>query len=157
MRLLSSRWTFFYKRIFPLIWFGFLAIGVIVALSVDRAHERFDPLILLGPVVMMGVGYFIMRAFIFDLADEVVDAGDALVIRKSGNEVRIPLADIINVDCATFVNPPRITLTLRTPCRFGRKIAFSPPSQRLLRFNPFAPNPIGEELIDRVDRARRGA
>lgn len=155
MRLLSSRWTFFYKRIFPLIWFGFIAFGAIFALSVDRAH--FDPLILLGPAMMAVVGYVIMRGFIFDLADEVLDAGNALVIRKSGNEARIALADIINVDCATFANPPRITLTLRTPCRFGRRIAFSPPSGRLLRFNPFAPNPIGEELIDRIDRARRGA
>jgi hypothetical protein len=38
MRLLSSRWTFFYKRIFPLIWFGFLAFCAIFVLSVGRAH-----------------------------------------------------------------------------------------------------------------------
>jgi hypothetical protein len=157
MRLLSSRWTFFYKRVFPLIWFGFLAFCALFAVFIERAHGRFDPLVLLGPAVMMGIGYVIMRGFVFDLADEVVDAGNALVVRKSGDEVRIPLADIINVDCATFTNPPRITLTLRTPCRFGRKIVFSPPPKRFISFNPFAPNPIGEELIDRVDRARRGS
>jgi hypothetical protein len=38
MRLLSSRWTFFYKRIFPLIWFGFLAFCAIFVLSVGCAH-----------------------------------------------------------------------------------------------------------------------
>ena len=26
MPLMSSRMTFFYKRIFPVIWFGFLAV-----------------------------------------------------------------------------------------------------------------------------------
>lgn len=133
MRLLSSRWTFFYKRIFPLIWFGFLAFCAIFVLSVGRAHGRFDPLALLVPAAMMVFGYFSMRAFVFNLADEVADVGTALVIRKSGEEARIPLADIINVDCSTFTNPPRIILTVRTPCRLGRRIVFSPPPKRLIR------------------------
>ncbi len=156
MRQISSRWTFYYKRIFPLIGFGFFAIVVVFALSMDRTSAQFDPLFLVGTVLITAFGYLLMRASIFDLADEVVDAGNALVLRKSGDEVRIRIADIINVDCGTFMNPPRNTLTVCTPCRFGRTIAFSPPSRRLLRLYPFASNPLGEELIDRVDRARGG-
>ena len=28
MRRISSDWTFFYKRVFPVLWFGFLAVFV---------------------------------------------------------------------------------------------------------------------------------
>jgi hypothetical protein len=55
------------------------------------------------------------------------------------------------VSHATFTNPPRITLTLRYPCRFGKDMTFSP----LARLNPFSKNPIAEELIERVDAARQ--
>ncbi len=154
MRVISWRWTFFYKRIFPAFWFGFLAIFFAVALLSDRARADLDPVFLIVPAAMAVFGWFIMRKFVFDLADEVVDSGDALIVRKMGKEARIPLADIINVDSSTNTRPPRITLSLRTPSRFGRKIAFSPPPNGLLA--SFASNAIAEELIDRVDRARRG-
>lgn len=153
MRQISSRWTYFHKRIFPLLWFGFLALFVVVVLLAPRGQDPFEPVFLLGPVAMAVFGYFLMRSLIFDLVDEVVDAGDALIVRKAGEEARIALADIVNVDSTTLVNPPRITLTLRTPCRFGRKVAFLPPPHRRL-WAPFAPNPIAEELVERVDRAR---
>ena len=35
---------------------------------------------------MVAFGYFIMKRLIFDLVDEVVDAGDALMIRNRGQE-----------------------------------------------------------------------
>lgn len=37
MRVISSRWTFFYKRIFPVVWFGFLASFFAAVLLSDRA------------------------------------------------------------------------------------------------------------------------
>lgn len=155
MQVISSRWTFFYKRIFPVFWFGFLAIFVAVSLLSGQAMRSFDPMFFVGPIAMTILGWLIMRRFVFDLADEVVDAGDALIVRKGGEEARIALADIINVDSSTATRPPRITLMVRTPNCFGRKIAFSPPPNRNL-FAPFAPNPTAEQLIDRVDQARRG-
>ena len=153
MRLISSRWTFFYKRVFPLFWFGFLALFAAAAWLGRHEQAGFDPVFLLAPAAMTVFGYFLLRALVFDLADEVLDAGDALIVRKAGEEARIALADIVNVDSSILVNPPRITLTLRTPCRFGRKVVFSPPPNRRL-WAPFAPNPIAEELVERVDRAR---
>ena len=58
--------------------------------------------------------------------------------------------DIMNVSYTTFMNPPRVTLSLRNPSIFGSKVAFSPPA----RFLPFATSPIIDELIERVDAAR---
>lgn len=153
MRLISSRWTFFYKRVFPLLWWSFPAFAVLRWFLSLRSSSPFHPIFLLIPIGMAVLFHFLLRALVFDLADEVVDTGDALIVRKAGEEARIALADIVNVDSTTLVNPPRITLTLRTPCRFGRKVAFLPPPHRRL-WAPFAPNPIAEELVERVDHAR---
>jgi hypothetical protein len=98
------------------------------------------------------IGYAIMRKLVFDLADEVFDEGDALRVRFGSDEERIPLTDVINVGYTQFVNPPRITLTLRQPGRFGREVSFSPPRRF---FSPFVRNTLATELIERVEAARR--
>ena len=74
-------------------------------------------------------------------------------MRFGSDEERIALADVINVGYTQFVNPPRITLTLRHPCRFGKEVSFSPPSSF---FSPFVRNPYASELIERVEAAREG-
>jgi hypothetical protein len=56
------------------------------------------------------------------------------------------------VSYTQLVNPPRITLTLRQPGRFGREVSFSPPRRF---FSPFVRNPLIDELIERVEAARR--
>ena len=43
--------------------------------------------------------------------------GRPLVVRNKGQEDRIVLSDIINISYAQFVNPPRVTLMLRTSNR----------------------------------------
>ena len=53
-----------------------------------------------------------------DLVDEVWDDGNALLVKNRGQEQRIALADIKNVNYSPFVNPPRVTLSLRRPTAF---------------------------------------
>jgi hypothetical protein len=105
------------------------------------------------PALMGIFGYFIMRKLLFDLVDEVLDDGDALVVRNRDQEERIKLPDIINVSYSPFVNPPRVTLLLRNPSLFGTRINFCAPA----RFNPFSSSPIIDDLIQRIDANRRGA
>jgi len=88
---------------------------------------------------------------VFDLADELFDAGDSLIVRFGTERERVLLAEIINVSYSYMMNPARVSLTLRTPGRFGKEISFSPPQ----RFVPFAKSPIVANLIDRIDAARR--
>jgi hypothetical protein len=107
---------------------------------------------LLVPVLMAAVGYVLFRKLLFDLVDEVWDSGDELVVKNAGVEERIALKDIINIGFSTMTNPERVTLTVREPSRFGKEITFSPPR----RFITFARSPIINELIERVDQARRG-
>jgi hypothetical protein len=152
MRRISSRNTFFTKRIFPLVWFGFLAFIVISPLLGKKPKGGLSVGFLIIPICMAAFGYFLMKKLVFDLADEVFDDGDALVVRFGSEQERIPLSEIMNVSYSYLVNPPRVTLTLRTPSRFGKEVTFSPPQ----RFLPFAKSPIIADLIERADAARRG-
>jgi hypothetical protein len=150
---MSSRNTFFLKRVFPIIWIGVLGLFVFTAFATTRHGSSPPAVVFIAPVVAFAIGYFVMRRLVLDLADEVYDEGDALRVRFGGDEERIPLANIINVSYAGMTNPPRVTLTLRTPCRFGREVTFSPPRPF---FGPlFGNNPLVKELIERVDAARR--
>jgi len=103
------------------------------------------------PIAMIGFGYFLMQELVFDLIDEVWDDGDALVVKNGGQEQRVALSDIKNVNYSPFVNPPLVTLSLRRPTVFGEQITFCAP----VRLVPFSSSPVIADLIDRVDRARR--
>jgi len=146
MRRISSDWTFFYKRVFPALWFGFLAVFVSIGVVNGQG-----PFVVIAPIAMIGFGYFIMQKLVFDLVDEVCDDGDALVVKNRGQEQRIALADIKNVNYSPFISPPRVTLSLRRPTVFGEQITFCAP----VRLVPFSPSPVIADLIERVDHARR--
>jgi len=154
MRRISSGMKFFYKRIFPIIWFGFLVLFMaapFVAPMIGGSTSGSPLAFLVVPAIMIAVGYFIMKKLVFDLVDEVLDAGDALVIRNGHLEERVPLSDIMNVSYSQFVNPPRVTLSLRNPSMFGDRVRFCAP----VSFMPFSTSPIIDELITRIDAARR--
>jgi hypothetical protein len=152
MGRISSRTTFYYKRIFPIVWFGFLAVFLTVSVFNGLNTGRYPPLpFFIGPVIMTVFGYFVMKKLIFDLVDEVVDLGDTLLIKNGNQEERVALSDIMNVNYSALVSPPRVTLSMRKPSKFGAQITFCAP----IRFVPFATSPAINGLIARVDAARR--
>jgi hypothetical protein len=155
MRRISSQWTFFYKRVFPVFWCGMIVLIMAVPLFAAAHSGTYLQLIpfLAVPIFMLLFGLFFMKHFVFDLVDEVWEDGDTLLVRNKGQEERINLADIKNVSCSPFNSPPRITLSLRRPTVFGDQVAFCGP----VRLIPFAANPVIDELIDRVDRARESS
>ena len=151
MPLMSSKMTFFYKRVFPVIWFGFLAVFFLVALVKGSAADPISNLpSLIIPVVMAIIGYQIMKKMAFH--DQVFDLGDALLVRNGGQEERIALADIKNVNFVPYMSPPQVTLSLRRPSVFGDTIVFC----ALARLMTLSPSPTIEKLVDRIDAARRG-
>jgi hypothetical protein len=152
MRRISSKTTFFNKRVFPVVWFGFIALSIALPLFVGRQHNSTPPIpFLFFPAIMAAVGFFVMKKLVFDLVDEVWDDGDALVVKNGGQEQRIPLGDIKNVSYSPYMNPPRVTLSLRRPTVFGDQITFGAP----LRIVPFSTSPAINDLIDRIDVARQ--
>ena len=96
MKKISAPMTFFYKRVFPVLWFGFIAlfvvIGSYVAMTTGRIAEA-APAVLV-PLGMAAVGVFVFRKLLSGLADEVFDAGDALVVRNRGEEERVLLSNV---------------------------------------------------------------
>ena len=98
---------------------------------------------------MVVFGYSSMKKLTFDLADEVLDAGDALVVRSSGREERIALSGIKNVSYSPYM--PQVTLSLRRHTVFGDTVTFCGPFSIV----PLWSNPVIADLIDRVDAARR--
>ncbi|MDZ4812540.1 MAG: hypothetical protein SGI99_08000 [Pseudomonadota bacterium] len=150
MTRISSRYTFFYKKVFPVFWFGFIAFFVAWTLPSSVVEQRV--VMFVSPVLMGVIGFIVFKKFVWDLADEVTDGGEFLLVRKGGEEARVRLSCIMNVSASSNVNPPRIVLRLVKPGRFGTEIAFSPTIEFSL--NPFAKGRIAEDLIVRVDRAR---
>ncbi len=109
---------------------------------------------LIVPVAMAVVGYVLFRRLLFDLVDEVWDDGDTLIVKNAGVEERVPLKSIINIGYSLLTNPERVTLTLRDAGPFGKEITFMP-LPRPFSFRWPSRNPIIDELIERVDQARR--
>jgi hypothetical protein len=151
VKKISSGQTFFLKKVFPVVFFG-IAGCVLLAGVASGAAEKAPPF-MLAPAVMLVVGYVVMKNLVWGLVDEVYDCGDSLLVRKAGQEDHIPLANVMNISATTLTNPPRVTLRLREPGLFGNEVTFSPVSG--FRMNPFARNPIVDDLIVRVDAARR--
>ena len=159
MRRLSSSSTYFYKRIFPVLWFGFLLVFLAFALWGRLQPGLFDgpppdAMFLLMPLLMVGIGFLVFRKLVFDLVDEVGLDGDWLVVKNRGAQGRIALADVMNVNATTMTNPRRVTVMLRSESRFGRSFSFVPASPRGF-LSAFKPDPVAIELIERVDALRR--
>jgi len=131
--------TFFYKRIFPIIFFGFILLFIAFGLFGGLRSGQSPPLpVLIAPMIVFAVVYFVMKKLVFDLVDEVLDAGDALIVRNGGQQERVALSDIMNVSYSPLVSPPRVTLSLRRPSTFGSEVTFCAP----IRLMPLSPSPI---------------
>jgi hypothetical protein len=156
-----SRSPFFY-RILPWFFAGFAVLWAVSALNTPTADpvflSRWAPGLI---VVFLSVGMLLV-ARKTKLADEVRDAGNALVVRQSGYEVRIPLTDIVKVDTRPYPlsrGTYYTALTLRTPCRFGSEVKFLPIPKHKFSSLDFGyrsqPPPVIKGLIERIIQARR--
>jgi hypothetical protein len=153
MRRISSRMTFVNKRVFPVVYFGLLLAFMAVPLALSIVRNTASPPLaaFIVPAILIVGGYFLMRRLIFILVDEVWDNGNVLVIKNRGEQERIALSDIKTVSYSPFANPPRVTLSFLRSTAFGDEIIFNGP----MRLMAFGGNPVLQDLIDRVDRARR--
>ena len=111
--------------------------------------------ILVGPVVMAFVGYVIFKKLIFDLVDEVFDAGDS---RWSGTGPRKTISHcptLINVNCAPMMEVPRRARRFVSLRRASMFEARSRSARRCVSCR-LRSSPVIDELIAR-DRMPREA
>ena len=90
------------------------------------------------------LGLVYLQRFVFVLADEVFDDGDALVVRYNDQTSRIPLRDIEAVDYSIVFDPPRIAIRSKTGARFVFMPFFHP------RMCFFPEHPLVAELKHRI-------
>lgn len=113
---ISSKMTFYYKRILPVLWFGILGIifvtGVIYTFYPGIQNRPPVPIVIF-PIIMAVFGYFLAKHLYFDLVDEVYDGGDHLLVKNRNQEETVALSEISNISYANLQNPPRVTLSVR--------------------------------------------
>ncbi len=134
--------SFILKKLMPGFLIGLLVLIIVVGLSTGDL-----PLFAIAWAVFMLVTLLIMmQHFVWNLADEVHDGGDFLLVRRGAIEQRIPLEDIVNINYFSM----RVTLLVREPGPFGREIFFLGP----VSFVPLRVPRRITDLVERVDNAR---
>ena len=116
--MISARGMALQKRLFPFA----AVLALVTTVVMIRYTWPANTVLLAAAIVISLVGNILTGVRLFGQADEVIDAGDFLVVRKNDREVRIPLRDLIQVS-ATFWG---VTLHLAQRVELGSTITFSP-------------------------------
>jgi hypothetical protein len=98
--------------------------------------------------------YFFRKTRIHRLADEVIDCGDHLNVRRGRTQEIISFSNIATADVATSGGIHRISVRLRQPAKLGRLIEFLP--QASLWSNLPAVKRLASALTDRANQAKDG-
>jgi hypothetical protein len=140
--------TFGMKRAFPAAFY-LMALTMFIGGLFARP---FEPMFVVVPLALSFGGAALMWLLVWDLADDVVDEGGYLRVRKGGIEEQVMLRDVMKVSCSRNTNPVRLSLWLRRPNRLGDRIVFIPKGMVWL---PFGEHPMAEELHARAERLRK--
>ena len=148
-KLLSSKLTFVYKVVFPVLF----VVSVIWGLGVwifgrgvwaREAPANFLFLVLVSTALnLLWTGWLAVRSCKVEADDE------NLYVSNFGKEAIIPRAELYEATEMRWFKPYWITLRLRRPSVFGDKIVFIPP-WRIGGF--WTANPLVEELNARRTR-----
>jgi hypothetical protein len=126
MQIISFKDTVLYKRGF---WLG--AAALVAAVSAPSVIDKSiftQPVIYITPIfILIGFWvYFMQRGRLFSMADEVVDGGDQLEIRRGRTEVIAPFFSIASVEVNSQYRIHRVTIYLREETKLGKRIDFWP-------------------------------
>ncbi|MDT0630090.1 hypothetical protein [Alteromonas sp. W364] len=139
---------FFFKKVFPVFWLGFVFLFFIVSIALG-AYEK-SIMFVVAPIIMIVFGVILFKKLVWDLCDEVIDEGESLLIKKGKLEQRVLLKDVVNIN-HQLSSPERVVLSVRTSGSIGKELAFIP----LMHMRIFSKNKHVIKLIQRVDDARR--
>jgi hypothetical protein len=151
MKRISSPYSSSFN-LFPFVFFGLLAFFFWLLL-INGAYQKSPVLLVMVAIIGVG-GFYFTKTSLRNLADEVYDCGDCLLVKKRGEQDRVPLSNITSVKFSTDARgvPARITLKLAEPGMFGTEISFASPPRIYLSYP--RRNEVAEDLAARVERAR---
>ncbi len=141
--------TYFHKRVFPKLWLGLAAAGLIAAIIIGRNNLPLGSFIAAGTIPLGVFGYAVLKHLVSDVVDEVWDCGNEFVIRNQDIEERIEITDLVTAKYISG-NPQRISLILRRSSVFGMEIIFWPRAE----WFPVGAPRIVYELITRIAAAK---
>jgi len=133
------------------IWLSAAALGLFVAgpAALNGSLWRNPmPSAIAGGILCAALVYFFWKTQIHSLADEVLDCGDGLKVRRGRVEDAIPLSKISSVDVSSSGGFHRITVRLRERSKLGNRIEFLP--QASLWSNLPAIRAVAQGLAERA-------
>ena len=151
MQVISFKDTVLYKRGFWLS--GAALVAAVAAPSVVDKSIFNQPLVHMVPICTL-IGfwiYFLQAGRFFSIADQVVDCGDYLEVRRARTEVKIPFSSISAAEVSTTYRMHRITVHLREQTKLGARVDFWPQASHW--GNLFAVQQVATDLTDRARRA----
>ncbi len=142
MRMLSSRWTWFYKFAFPTLWIGGFGIGTLMMfLAPDSFSWDYPRDLRWAFVAALLVGSAVIYWSCIRVKRVLLDS-DAFLISNYREEIRVPLRDVERVSGSVLWYPKLIWLHFRRPTRFGSRVVFIAP----MRFLGFGRHPLARAL-----------
>jgi hypothetical protein len=150
VKAISFKNTALFKRG---IWLSAAALGLFViapaALNGDLWRNPL-PSAIAGGILCAFLAYFFWTTQIHSLADEVLDCGDSLKVRRGRTEDAIALSRVSSVDVSSSGGFHRITVRLRERSKLGSRIEFLP--QASLWSNLPAIRAVAKGLAERANR-----
>jgi hypothetical protein len=153
--MLSSRLTFLYKFVLPVLWnvmFGLGVFAILAGVLQSKSGAPPPPVAKAFLVIVWAFGAAMWFLTVIPIK-QVWLVGDGLRISSFRREISMPLADCVEVRSHRWSNPELVSVTFRRETAFGRGVRFMPP----LRYWPWGEHPVAIELRERVDTARQAA
>ncbi len=140
---LSSSITYFWKYIFPTIWFILFLIVSIIEISI-MGFFYYIPILILGVIC----SYFIFSYAI--PSKKVMIDDDFLYVDNFKKTLKIPITKIKYSSDNFFIQPRTITIYLKEECEFGDKIKFIAFTEYFLFWTEHTANKYIKEKIKNI-------
>jgi hypothetical protein len=149
-RLISSKATFFYKFVFPLLWIAFAGFIIfIVHSNLASFHTRGEAkTVRLIVIVALAVGT-VLICRVYPRIKKVELLADALQISNYSQTIVVPLRDIESVSGSILMEPELIWIRFRDVTEFGAKIVFI---GKYRFFRGFTRHPVVKELDNLISK-----
>jgi hypothetical protein len=154
MRVISFKNTSLFKRGVWLTAGALIAFAVIPFVLDGSLWQNPASSLFAAGILCAFFVYFLRKTHIHRLADEVMDGGDHLKVRRGRTEEIIQFANIAAADVSSSGGIHRITVRLRQPAKLGGQIEFLP--QASLWSNLSGVKRVAAALTERANQAKEG-
>ena len=149
---LSSRLTFFYRFVFPLLWIPGFGLATLVLWTGGTTTGEPIPIevkfiflagMIAGSLTILWLALRIRTVYL---------ERDRLVVSEGLREIRIPLTAIVEVKESRMWNPKMVTVVLDRSSEYPDRVVFIAPMT--FQF-VWSDHPVVRELRGHIDRAKR--